>query len=130
MKKTARPLATFDSCPITSLLLVPSLSWRMAKAMKPIAMAAFLSTLVASPSTAVLAVVDQVNFILNLAYPYRFIPGARYSAGGGGGYAGGGGSPDEGFSGGGGSFINENLASEETEAVNNFGRGSVIFELL
>merc|ERR1712242_260835 len=31
-----------------------------------------------------------------------------------------GGSPDEGFSGGGGSFINENLATEETEAVNNY----------
>ena len=101
--------------------------------MKLIVMAVFLSTQVASPSTVVLAVVDQVNtlhFISNSLIITFINSGARYSAGGGGGYAGGGGSPDEGFSGGGGSFINENLASEETEAVNNFGRGSVIFELL
>ena len=72
-KKTVRPQATFDLCPITSHQSAPSLLWRMGKEMKPIVMAAFLSTQVASPSTAVLAVVDQVNNSLLFAFSYHYI---------------------------------------------------------
>lgn len=71
-KKTARPQATFDLCPITSHQSAPSLLWRMGKAMKPIVMAAFLSTQVASPSTAVLVVVDQVNNSLLFEFSYHY----------------------------------------------------------